>query len=211
MLEAKNGFQTLVRNLFPEAITVHCMMHRQALALKTPPESLHNVLKEVIKTVNYVKGGILITRIFRKLSADMRSEPFNLLYYTKVRWLSEGNVVARVFELQEELEKFLIMQKQHELGCQFKDNAFISRLSDLVDIFDQLSLLNLKLPGKETTIIDFIDTLNAFVQKLENWTRKAEKGNFAMFEILSTVSSNDMDDALSSEILVSLQVFKKNF
>ena len=141
----------------------------------------------------------------------MRSEPFNLLYYTKVRWLSEGNVVARVFELQEELEKFLIMQKQHELRSKFKDNAFISRLSYLVDIFDQLSLLNLKLQGKGTTIIDFIDTLNAFVQKLENWTRKAEKGNFAAFEILSTVSSNDMDDALSSEILVYLTSLQKEF
>ena len=73
------------------------------------------------------------------------------------------------------------MRKQHELGSYFKDNSFISRLSYLVDIFYQLKRLNLKLQGKGTTIIDFINSLNAFVQKLENWTRKAEKGNFAMF------------------------------
>ena len=91
-------------------------------------------------------------------------EPLNLLYYTKVRWLSKGNVVARVFERREELRKVLVMQKQHELGSNFKDNAFISRLSYLVDIFDQLNRLNLKLRGKGTTIIDFIDALNAFVQ-----------------------------------------------
>ena len=45
-------------------------------------------------------------------------------------------------------------------------------------------------------IIDFINSLNTFVQILENWTRIAEKGNFAMFETLSPVSSADVDDTL---------------
>ena len=52
MLRAKNGFQTLDRNLSPSH---HCSLHgrhRQALASKTLPEPLHNVLKKVIKTVN---------------------------------------------------------------------------------------------------------------------------------------------------------------
>ena len=73
------------------------------------------------------------------------------------------------------------MRKQHELRSYFKDDSFISRLSYLVDIFYQMKRINLKLQGKGTTIIDFINALNAFVQKLENGTRKAEKGNFAMF------------------------------
>ena len=111
------------------------MMHKQALALKTLPEPLRNVLKEVIKTVNNVQSGILNTRIFRKLCVDMQSKPLNLLYYTKVRWLSKGNVVARVFELREELKKFLIMQKQHDLGSNLKDNAFIFRLSYILLTF----------------------------------------------------------------------------
>ena len=64
MQGAKSGFQTLVQNLSPKVITVHCMIHRQALALKTLPEPLDNVFKVVIKTVNYVKGGMLNTRIF---------------------------------------------------------------------------------------------------------------------------------------------------
>ena len=79
--------------------------------------------------------------------------------------------MARVFELGE-LKEFLIMQKQHEVGSNFEDNAFIFRLIDLVDIFDQLNCLNHKLQGKGTT---FIDALNAFVQILENWIREAER------------------------------------
>ena len=104
MLGAKSGFQALVRNLSPKVISVCCMIYRQALL-----EPLHNVLKEVIKTINYVKGGVLSTRIFRKLCADMGSEHWNPLCYTKVRWLSKGNVVARVFELREELKEFLTL------------------------------------------------------------------------------------------------------
>ena len=61
MLGAKSGFQRLVRNLSTKVITVHCMIHRQALALKTLPEPLRNVLKEVIKTVDYVRSGALNT------------------------------------------------------------------------------------------------------------------------------------------------------
>ena len=60
-------------------------------------------------------------------------------------------------------------------------------------------------------MINFIDALNAFVQELENWRRKAEKGNFAMFETLSTVNSDDVDDALSSKILVHFTSLRKEF
>ena len=118
--------------------------------------------------------------------------------------------MVRVFELREEIQEFFFMQKQHELDSNFKGNAFIFRLSYLVDIFDQLNRY-LKLQRKGMTVIDFMIALKAFVQKLENWIRKAEKGNFAMFEALSTVSYDDEDNALSSEIVVQLPVFKNNF
>ena len=134
MLEAKR-LQTIVGNLSLKVITVHCIVHRQALASKTLLEPFYNVLKKVIKTVNYAKSRALITQIFRKLCAVMGSERLYPFYYTKVRWMSKGNVVAKAFELREELRKFLIMQKQPEPGSDFKDNASTSRLSYLVDIF----------------------------------------------------------------------------
>ena len=120
-------------------------MHRQALALKTLPDPLHKVLKEAIKTANYVKSRTLNTGIFRKPCADMGLDHLKLLCYTKVRWLSKGNVVAGIFELREELKEFLIMQNQHQLESNLKDNAFMCRLFYLVDVFDQLNRLNLKL------------------------------------------------------------------
>jgi hypothetical protein len=57
-----------------------------------------------------------------------------------------------------------------------------------LDIFGQLNKLNLKLQGKDMHIIHFRDNLQTFVSKLGNWRRKANLGNFAMFEHLCTTA-----------------------
>ena len=211
MLGARSGLQTLVRDRSPDAVSMHCMIHRQGLAAKTLPESLQNVLDIVIKTVNFVKNSALNTRLFRKLCSEMNAEHLNLLYYTRVRWLSKGNTLARVFELREELQEFLNRQGKYELESFYKDNTFIFQLSYLVDIFGQLNCLNLKMQRKDTTVLDFMDALNAFVQKLDNWQRKVAKGNFAMFEALSSLVDGNLSRNLSSEILAHLTNLKKEF
>ena len=142
-------------------------------------KSLQDVFNIAIKKVNFVKNPALNTRLFRKLCSEMNAEHLNLLYYTRnrVRWLSKGNVLARVFEMREELQEFLNRQGKYKLESFYKDNTFISQLSYLVDTFGQLNCLNLKMQRKDTTVIDFMDALNAFVQKLDNWKRKVEMEN----------------------------------
>ena len=71
MLGARSGFQTLVPSRSPDAVSMHCMIYRQALASKTLSESLQDVLNTVIKTVNnktinFVKYGALNIRLFKK-------------------------------------------------------------------------------------------------------------------------------------------------
>ena len=83
MLRARSGLQTLVRDHSPDAVSMHCMIHRQVLASKTLPESLQNVLNIAIKTANFVKHSALNTRLFRKLCSEMNAEYLNLLYYTR--------------------------------------------------------------------------------------------------------------------------------
>ena len=58
----------------------------------------------------------------------MGSDHLKLLYYTKVCWLSKGNVLARVFELREELEEVL----NDTSWDQTKDNAFMPGYSILL-------------------------------------------------------------------------------
>ena len=193
MLGARSGLQTLVGDCSPDAVSMRCMIHRQALASMTLPESLQNVLNIAIKTVNFVKHSALIIRLFRKLYSEMNAERLNLLYNTRVRWLSKGNILARVFELREKLQEFLNSQEKHELESFYKDNTFIFQLLYLVDTFGQLNCLNLKMQRKDTTVLNFVDALNAFALKLDNWQRKVENGNFAMCEALSSVVDGNLN------------------
>ena len=109
LLGSKSGFRALVQKKTPNVLFTHCFIHREALASKTLPCGLQDVLIFTIKIVNFVKSSALHTRLFRKLCEDMGSEHINLLYYTKVQWLSKRNVLSRVFELCDELKFFLML------------------------------------------------------------------------------------------------------
>lgn len=213
MLGCRSGFQTKVKELAPQAKSVHCFIHRYALASKTLPASLIVVLETVIKVVNYIKSGALNTRLFRELCKDMNSDHEVLLFYTSVRWLSKGNVINRVFELREEIKLFLEVQEKTELAAYFAQEAWIKKLAYLSDIFDQLNKLNLKLQGRETNIMLFQDCLTAFVAKLNNWQRKVNRGNIAMFENLSGVIQESEADLheIQHDITAHLESLENEF
>ena len=139
MLGSKSGFQKRVKEVAPNAMGVHCMIHRFALASKTLPDELCKILEAVVKCVNFVKAGALNSRLFQNLCRDMDSGHEALLFYSKVRWLSKGNVVNRVFELRGELKLFLEMQGKDDLLSHFNEVLWEPRLAYLADIFEQLN------------------------------------------------------------------------
>ena len=93
MLGKHSGFKTKLQQVAPHALMIHCMIHREALDVRTMPESLMNVFSQVIKIINHIKSSALNTRLFRLFCHEMDTDHLNLLFYTKVRWLSRGNVI----------------------------------------------------------------------------------------------------------------------
>ncbi|KAL4143631.1 hypothetical protein QTP88_005943 [Uroleucon formosanum] len=89
------------------------LQSKQALASKTLPEELIYTLKQSVKMVNAIKSSALNTRIFKKICSD--SEYETLLFHTEVRWLSKGNMLARLFSLKEEVTVFLTEKKMIDL------------------------------------------------------------------------------------------------
>ncbi len=89
----------------------------------------------------------------------------------------------------------------------FSDPLWEPRLAYLADISDQPNKLNLKLPGKDTTVIHIVDTLRVFVAKIKNWTSKVSSGNFVMFEKFSEVTDGkeETHSCLQNEVISHLQ------
>jgi hypothetical protein len=79
-----------------------------ALAAKTLPSELKNVLEVCIKVVNTIKSSALNSRLFKILCSELSAEHSVLLFHTEVRWLSKGNMFERLYELKSEVEIMLL-------------------------------------------------------------------------------------------------------
>ncbi len=167
MLGSKSRFQKRVREVAPNVKEVLCMIHRFALASKTLPDELCKTLEAVVKCINFVKAGDLNSCLFQNFCRDVDSEHEALLLYSKVRWLSRGNVMNRVFELWRELKLFLEMKRKDDLLSQFNEVLWEPRLACLADICKQLNRLNLKLHGKERNVFHMMNCLRGFLAELQ--------------------------------------------
>uniref|UniRef100_A0A671KM04 DUF4371 domain-containing protein n=1 Tax=Sinocyclocheilus anshuiensis TaxID=1608454 RepID=A0A671KM04_9TELE len=102
-----HGAVKQIQERAPEANWTHCFLHRESLATKQTSPELHEVMNSAVKTVNYIKKNALNSRCFA------------LLYHCKIRWLSRGCALNRLFELRKEVHTFLEDKEQAEsyFGC----------------------------------------------------------------------------------------------
>ena len=78
----------------------------------------------------------------------MEANYTSLLYYCEVRRLSRAKVIQRLFELWEEIAKFLF-ENRNEDGNLFRNDNFIVKLPYLVEFFGKLSVLNKSMQGPQ--------------------------------------------------------------
>lgn len=83
MVGATAGAISKIKEKSNEIRSSHCILHRHALAMKTMPFSLKNVMDDAIKIINFFKSRPLKSRLL--LCDDMRSLHSTLLFYTEVR------------------------------------------------------------------------------------------------------------------------------
>ncbi|CAH1987463.1 unnamed protein product [Acanthoscelides obtectus] len=69
---------------------------------RTLSQKLRQTLDSAIRIVNYIKSSALNCRLFTLLCEDLESDHKVLLFHTKVRWLSQCNMLDRLYELKEE-------------------------------------------------------------------------------------------------------------
>ena len=83
VLGMKSGLGALVKANAPHIILTHCILHRHALATKTQPPEMAEVLKSAVECVNYERNSALRHYMFSELCKGMGSEFEVLLYHSK--------------------------------------------------------------------------------------------------------------------------------
>lgn len=161
MIGNRIGFCAKVKERNPEVITIHCFLHRENLATRDMQPDLHQVLKDVIEIINFIKARALNSRIFRLMCEEMGSEYQHLLYHSDIRWLSRGRILARVVSLKTEIEIFLT-DKKHKLSDRFIDNEWMAKLAYLSDIFHHLNQLNTEMQGQNLIVVDIYEKITVF-------------------------------------------------
>ena len=85
-------------------VKTHCIIHLEALCAKYL--KMQEVMRVVIKIVNFVRARGLYHRQFQHMLEEMDNQYGDLLYYCEVRWLSRGAMLQRVYQLRAELTIF---------------------------------------------------------------------------------------------------------
>jgi len=210
MLGNKSGFAARVKKEVPHVTVTHCVLHRHALAAKTLPEQLKNVLSIVVSAVNFIRGQALNHRLFKVFCDEIGAEHNVLLYHTEVRWLSRGRVLTRVFELHKEIQQFL-RQRGSGIAEHFENEKFILSLAYLADIFSHLNELNTSIQGTGMNMITAREKMSAFTNKLPIWINRIGSGNYANFPKLDEVSNAENLLLIVTEMKEHLQVLSQSF
>ncbi|GFT91697.1 general transcription factor II-I repeat domain-containing protein 2A [Nephila pilipes] len=107
MVGKNAGFSGIFRNQNPnhDVVFLHCIIY-QDVHCKAAIDITH-VLNMVLKLINTIRSRGLVHRQFPEFLIEVDADYSDLLYYTKVRWLSCGYAFERVWNLKEESQDFL--------------------------------------------------------------------------------------------------------
>jgi hypothetical protein len=118
------------------------------------------------------------------------------LFHTETIWPSKGNILARLFDLREELKVFLIDKSMNYLHEQLREPKIGMQIAYLVNIFARSNYLNLQVQGSagschgnvklegSTNIFVFEDKIHTFVCKINLWIDKPTHTTIPTLRIL---------------------------
>ena len=199
MFGRNKGFVNKVKKRNQNLIFTLCFLYCEALISKTLPADLVPVLNDVVSMVKLIKMRPVKSRLFALLCEEKGAEQATLFFHTEVRCWSRGKVLARVYELREELKEFITNQRSDYAQLLASDKW----LAYLADIFYHLNEVNTQMRGRTTNT----DKINKFRSKLHLWQQHVEICNLKMFP-LTPKQQNVNNAALCEKISKQLKILE---
>ncbi|XP_077966599.1 general transcription factor II-I repeat domain-containing protein 2-like [Styela clava] len=126
-----NGFISLFKeSVDHEILSYHCLIHQQQLCAQKL--NMKHLMTDLVKAVNFIRSRGLNHREFKAFLDEVGSEYEDVVYFSKVRWLSKAATLKRFQLLLPEIKVFLEKKKQN---VDFLENEeWLNDLSFFVDI-----------------------------------------------------------------------------
>ena len=191
MIGDKSVFKGLVTNVASHVSFTHCLIHCFALAMKTLPSGLQEVLQDVVKIVYHISANATRSRLFAVFCEEVGSDYKVLLLHTEVRWLSRGKILNRFLQLRAIFLEKERNAKEVDMHNQLKTNNFLLKVAYLGDFFSKVNSFNLTLQGGYQWLHTTHDKVAAFKRKVELFKRLTEKGTTSMFPNLKMLLQSD--------------------
>lgn len=138
----------------------------------------------------------------------------DLLLHNDVRWLNKGKALERFVELRDQVVDFL-MQSQSKAAADhlriIQDTEYMCNDAFFMDIFSHLNALNLQLQGKEKTVVNMVEKLDAFGNKLDLFHEDLLLGKLLHFSTLKTVGHSKVTENMKTFITQLRENFSARF
>ena len=187
-------------NITDELTAYHCIIYQESLCGKAL--KMEHVMSTITRAVNFIRAKGLNHRQFKAFLGELDMEYGDLPYHTEVRWLSQGKVLLRGFELLEEI--CLFMESKGKDTTELRDETFLCEMAFLCNITNHLNVMNLQLQGRGCVIFDMHSTVKAFKTKLSLWETQMRKENLSHFPSCQTLK-----EKLSTAVFPSAQFADK--
>ena len=107
-----NGFITLFKETVDhEILRYHCLIHQQQLC--SQKLNMKHLMTDLVKAVNFIRSRGLNHREFKAFLDEVGSGYKDVVYFSKVRWLSKAATLKRFQLLLPEIKVFLEEKKQN--------------------------------------------------------------------------------------------------
>ncbi|RXN20545.1 SCAN domain-containing 3-like isoform X2 [Labeo rohita] len=214
MIGKNKGLVSRIRTVAPKTNALHCIIHQSVLCAKLSGE-LKEVMEKTMKIINHIRETSSTQhRLFRKFVLESQASHDDLLLHNDVRWLSKGKALERFVELRAQVVDFLKQSKSKAAADHLRvmqDTLYVCNVAFLTDIFSHLNTLNLQLQGKGKSVVDLVEKLDAFGNKLDLFHADLLSGRLLHFNTLKTVGEGNITDKMKTFITQLKDNFSARF